>query len=211
MGIHDVWLFLLAGLLLNITPGPDMALVIARSTQFGTRAGIAAALGIGAGAFVHIAAAALGISALVMASAAAFSAIKLIGAAYLIYLGVGIIIAAKSESTTAIRDQQRVVGTASACFGQGFLTNVLNPKVAIFFLALLPQFIDPDAPSKALAFVILGLLFDATGTLWNVGVAVMAGALGQTAAFASVKIWLERAIGTLFIVVGAKLVLAERT
>jgi threonine/homoserine/homoserine lactone efflux protein len=211
MGIHDLWLFLLAGLLLNITPGPDMALVIARSTQFGTRAGIAAALGVGAGAFVHIAAAALGISALVMASAAAFSAIKLIGAGYLIYLGVGMIIAAKPESTTASGDQQRVVGTAWASFGQGFLTNVLNPKVAVFFLALLPQFIDPDAPSKALAFVILGLIFDATGTLWNVGIAVTAGAVGQTAGFASVKIWLERAIGALFVAVGAKLVLAERT
>jgi len=91
MGIHDLWLFLALGLLLNITPGPDMALIIARSTQRGTRAGIAAALGVATGAFVHIAAAAIGISAIVVASAFAFSLLKWVGALYLIYIGIQIL------------------------------------------------------------------------------------------------------------------------
>jgi threonine/homoserine/homoserine lactone efflux protein len=211
MGIHDIWLFLVAGLLLNVTPGPDMALVIARSTQQGTRAGIAAALGVGAGAFVHIAAAAIGLSAVLVTSALAFTVLKWIGAIYLIFLGVKLIRA--SFATGADADGQAAFGPMGLwqIFIQGALTNVLNPKVAVFFLAFLPQFVDADAPSKVAAFIVLGLLFDVMGTTWNVAVAWFAGTLAASPAYRQSKVWLERTIGALFIGVGIRLALTERS
>lgn len=208
MGIHDLWLFILAGALLNVTPGPDMALVIARSTQNGPRAGIAAALGVGVGTFFHIAAAAVGISALILASAWAFTAVKWVGALYLIYLGIQTVRATFGSAPVAAP----VVAVSSASLGQifrqGVLTNALNPKVAIFFLAFLPQFVDADAPSKAMAFVTLGLIFDTVGTLWNVLVALAAGWLATKAPSQRLKLWLERGIGALFVGVGVKLALS---
>lgn len=208
MGIHDLWLFILAGALLNVTPGPDMALVIARSTQHGPRAGIAAALGVGVGTFFHIAAAAVGISALILASAWAFTAVKWVGALYLIYLGIQTVRATFGSAPVAAP----VVAVSSASLGQifrqGVLTNALNPKVAIFFLAFLPQFVDADAPSKAMAFVSLGLIFDTVGTLWNVLVALAAGWLATKAPSQRLKLWLERGIGALFVGVGVKLALS---
>src|SRR5262245_52058430 len=140
MGIHDLWYCLLAGVLLNITPGQDMALIIARSTQYGTRAGVAAALGVGVGAFVHIFAAAIGISTLIVASAVAFTVLKWVGAAYLIYLGIQLLrssLLPKPALTTL-----PISNGLRSAFLQGILTNALNPKVAVFFLAFLPQFVD---------------------------------------------------------------------
>lgn len=211
MGIHDLWLFVLAGLLLNLTPGPDMALVVTRSTRSGTRAGLAAALGIGAGTFVHITAAAVGISAIVMASGAAFAAIKWIGALYLIFVGLQMIRGSFSVPSGAGRSDTAEAADFGPVFLQGFLTNVFNPKVAAFFLAFLPQFIDANAPSKVLAFVLLGSIFCATGTAWNLAVAWMAGRLGAMPVFARAKSWLECVMGVMFIGVGAKLALAERS
>jgi threonine/homoserine/homoserine lactone efflux protein len=209
MGIHDLWLFVAAGLLLNITPGPDMALVIARSTAQGTRAGMAAAIGIGAGIFVHIAAAAIGISALIATSAWAFTALQWLGALYLGYIGLKMI--AHSLASAAYGGRRPILPLADLRGGilQGFLTNVLNPKVALFFLAFLPQFIDTNAPSKAAAFVVLGLLFDTTGTTWNLGVAWLFAKLGTSAWFDRLQRWLDRAIGALFVAMGIKLLLIE--
>jgi threonine/homoserine/homoserine lactone efflux protein len=210
MGIHDLWLFVIAGLLLNITPGPDMALVIARSARSGARAGSAAALGIGAGCFVHIAAAAVGVSALIMASATAFAVLKWVGAAYLVYvgmrmlLGAGRSVEAVSEARGIERDELR------SAFLQGFLTNALNPKVAVFFLAFLPQFIAADAPSKAAAFLILGCVFNVTGTAWNLAVAWFAGRVGASGRFGWLRAWLERTLGALFVAAGIRLALPER-
>src|SRR5689334_7862865 len=141
MGIHDLWLFLLAGVLLNITPGQDMALIIARSTQYGTRAGVLAALGVGAGAFVHIAAAAIGISTLIVASALAFAVLKWMGAAYLAYLGVQMLRSSLKPETPAAMPQPPTSDRLRQVFLQGVLSNALNPKVAVFFLAFLPQFV----------------------------------------------------------------------
>jgi threonine/homoserine/homoserine lactone efflux protein len=169
MGIHDLWLFLAVGLLLNITPGPDMALIIARSTQRGTRAGITAALGVAAGAFVHIAAAALGISAIIVASAFAFSILKWVGALYLIYVGIQILWSSTRATMRQEHSQTLPAVTFRQIFTQGALTNALNPKVAVFFLAFLPQFVDVDAPSKLAALVTLGLIFNAAGTLVGAG------------------------------------------
>jgi threonine/homoserine/homoserine lactone efflux protein len=213
MGIHDLWLFLLAGVLLNITPGPDMALVIARSTQYGVRAGMAAAIGIGAGAFIHIAAAAIGISALVLASATAFTILKWAGAIYLVYLGVQMLRSsfARSRAAGAVEAAAPLPPSGlGQVFLQGVLTNALNPKVAVFFLAFLPQFVDADAPSKVAAFIVLGLLFDAVGTAWNLAVAWAAGVFAASSAYGRLAAWLERAIGALFVAVGIRLALAER-
>jgi threonine/homoserine/homoserine lactone efflux protein len=192
LGTHDLWLFVLSGFLLNITPGPDTLYIVGRSSTQGWRGGAVAALSIGAGTLVHIAAAAVGLSALLAASAAAFTAVKLVGAAY---------------STSAI-----VVRPSSmrGIFAQGFLTNVLNPKVALFFLAFLPQFVAADATSKPLAFLFLGAIFDFNGTIWNLAVAwstaKLSSTLGPSAAF---KRWFNRSVGSLFIFIGIRLALSH--
>lgn len=207
LGIHDFWLFVLAGVLLNVTPGPDMALVMGRSLRDGARAGAVAALGIGAGAFVHIAAAAVGLSVLIASSALAFAIIKWVGAAYLIVVGLRLLL---SSSGGAEGAGPIPAATLRAVFLQGFLTNVLNPKVALFFLAFLPQFIDPAAPSKALAFVVLGLVFNITGTAWNLMVAWAAARMARFSAVVAVRAWLDRVLGVLFLGLGIRLALSER-
>ena len=209
MGIHDLSLFVVAGLLLNITPGPDMALIIARSTQQGTRAGVAAALGIAAGAGVHIAAATVGVSAIIIASAWAFTTLKWLGALYLGYIGIRMLW--DSFASHAPSPPRRILKGTNfrGIFLQGFLTNALNPKVALFFLAFLPQFIDAGAPSKAAAFVLLGLLFDTTGTVWNLAIAWLFGKFGASAWLYRLRPSLDRAVGGLFVALGIKLAFAE--
>ena len=210
MGIHDLWLFMAAGLILNITPGPDMALIIARSAGQGARAGMAAALGVGTGTLVHIAAAAVGISAIVATSALAFTVLKWAGALYLIWLGIQIIRGAGQGASLAAQARPAASLRLRDAYLQGVLTNVLNPKVALFFLAFLPQFVDPASPHKVAAFVVLGLLFDAIATMWNLTVAWFAGAVAASAGDGWAKGWLERTLGALFIGVGVKLALTER-
>lgn len=210
MGITDLWLFILAGLLLNATPGPDMALIVARSAQYGVRAGVAAALGVGAGCFVHITAAALGLSAVLLTSATMFTLLKWLGAAYLIYLGGRMLWGSFQPGNTGPGAASDPPAGLSAIFLQGLLTNTLNPKVAIFFLAFLPQFISAQAPSKVLTFILLGLLFNANSTVFNMAVAWAAGRASTSPAFGGMHLWLERTIGALFVGLGAKLALAER-
>jgi threonine/homoserine/homoserine lactone efflux protein len=208
LGIHDFWLFLAAGLLLNVTPGPDMALVMGRSLRDGARAGAVAALGIGAGAFVHIAAAALGLSVILATSAFAFAVVKWVGAAYLVVIGLMMLLARPAAATADGATLKPA--SLAAVFAQGFLTNVLNPKVALFFLAFLPQFIDPAAPNKALAFVVLGLAFNVTGTAWNLVVAWGAARMAGLSAVQAVRLWLDRVLGALFLGLGIRLALADR-
>jgi threonine/homoserine/homoserine lactone efflux protein len=208
-GIQHLWLFIVSGLLLNITPGPDSLFIMARSATQGWRAGFVACWGIGAGVFVHVFAAALGLSALLATSATAFAVVKVIGAAYLVWIGVGML-RAKGDSPQAVDAAPRALRYRDI-FRQGFLTNVLNPKVALFFLAFVPQFIAPDAPSKPLAFIVLGVIFDFNGMLW-------CHALALFTAFASRKLkvgaavgrWLNRTMGAVFVALGAKLALASR-
>jgi len=199
----------LSGLLLNITPGPDTLYIVGRSTTQGARAGSIAALGIGAGALVHICAAALGLSALLAASAAAFTAVKLAGAAYLIYVGISLI-RAKSSGDGAPRVAAAPRESLRGVFFQGFLTNVLNPKVALFFLAFLPQFVSAGAPSKPAAFLFLGVVFDINGTLWNLLVARSAAHLShRLGASRHFMQWFNRFIGSLFVFIGLRLALAH--
>ena len=206
-GTHDVGLFVLSGLLLNITPGPDTLYIVGRSSTQGPRAGAVAALGIGTGALVHICAAALGLSVILAASATAFNIVRIVGAVYLLYVGIGLIRSAGAASATIASDRR--LTPLRGIFLQGFLTNVLNPKVSLFFLAFLPQFVDSRAPNP-LAFLFLGLIFDINGTLWNLLVARLAAgistALHPSPAF---KQWFNRCVGGVFILVGLRLALAN--
>jgi threonine/homoserine/homoserine lactone efflux protein len=208
-GTTDLALFITAGLLLNITPGPDTLYILGRTTSQGWRGGAVAALGIGAGLFVHTFAAAVGLSALLAASATAFNILRWVGAAYLVYVGVSLLIARPT-----IQQQTPAMRTAGlrTVFFQGFLTNVLNPKVALFFLAFLPQFVDPGAPNKAVAFFFLGLVFNLNGTLWNLFVAWSAARLAVrfngSAHFAR---WLNRTVGALFVYLGIRLVTSHES
>jgi threonine/homoserine/homoserine lactone efflux protein len=147
-GIHDFSLFLAAGILLNLTPGPDTVYILGRSLAQGRGAGVASALGICVGSIFHTCAAALGLSAILATSALAFSAIKLLGSAYLVFLGVKMLLDRRKRLSSPSNFRWRTTGAA---FRQGVLTNILNPKVALFFLAFLPQFIDPTSNSKIAA------------------------------------------------------------
>jgi threonine/homoserine/homoserine lactone efflux protein len=208
-GTHDLWLFVLSGLLLNITPGPDTLYIVGRSSTQGWRGGALAALGIGTGTLVHICAAALGLSAILAASAAAFTAVKIIGALYLLYVGIGLIRSAgRVFAPTMVPDNRAV--SMRVIFRQGFFTNVLNPKVALFFLAFLPQFVASDSTSKPLAFLFLGVIFNFNGTLWNLLVAWSSARLtSRLAPSAAVRQWFNRGVGALFILVGIRLALAR--
>jgi threonine/homoserine/homoserine lactone efflux protein len=208
-GTHDLWLFVLSGLLLNVTPGPDTLYIVGRSSTQGWRAGAVAALGIGSGALVHICAAALGLSALLAASATAFTAVKIIGAAYLVYVGISLIRTHNSSQSPAA-SSDNTPASIRGIFFQGFLTNVLNPKVALFFLAFLPQFVASDAASKPLAFLFLGAIFDFNGTIWNLFVAWSTARLtSRFGASGLFKKWFNRCVGSIFVFIGLRLALAH--
>ena len=214
-GILDLPLFIVSGILLNIAPGPDSLLIVTRSTQYGWRAGSAAALGIGTGTLIHILAAALGLSALLVASSTAFTIVKLVGAAYLVYAGIQLLwqnrkrkFASTQETATEHKSTKPL--PLRRIFTQGFLTNILNPKVAVFFLAFVPQFIAPEAQNKALAFIILGCIFNFNGMLWCHFLAFSAAyARHKVQLNQTLNLWLNRSIGVLFISFGIKLALSK--
>lgn len=210
-GTHDLLLFIFAGWLLNVTPGPDTALIVARSTQMGLRGGFTACAGIALGIMGHVTAAAIGLTAIIAASATAFSIIKFVGAGYLIYIGVRMMLSRQTIDPDVAAKQPRSVLPLRAVFWQGFWSNALNPKVAIFFLAFLPQFVDADAPSKALAFLFLGVVFNVNGTLWNLGVAyAVARAASTLRGTRTFQRWIDSAIGAMFIALGVRLALVQR-
>lgn len=209
-GIHDLPLFIISGLLLNILPGPDSLLIMTRSATQGWRAGVAASLGIGAGTMVHIFAAALGLSAVLSTSATAFTVVKLVGAAYILYMAVGLLRSRKASAEAKAPVLQTL--PYRKIFAQGFLTNVLNPKVALFFLAFVPQFIALEAPSKAMAFIVLGCIFNFNGMLWCCGLALTTAKASERLKLnPSVSLWLNRATGGLFVWLGVKLALSKQT
>lgn len=207
LGVHDYWLFVATGVLLNLAPGQDTFYVLGSSIAQGRRLGVMSALGISTGCIVHTLAAAVGLSAILATSASAFIAVKLAGAAYLVYLGFRFIVTppgVTSASPTAS-------GEAWKAFREGVVTNVLNPKVALFFLAFLPQFIDPNSPVKIAAFLALGLTFVATGTVWCLVLAV--GAARVRSFFTEHPRTfprLSQAAGTVFILLGLRLAISER-
>lgn len=202
-GIHDYGVFIAASILLNLTPGPDTLYILGRSMAQGRAAGMASVLGIAGGTVVHTLAAALGISAILAASASAFMVIKFAGAAYLVYLGIRMLLTRSSGA--AIPASFSSSGFLAVC-RQGFITNLLNPKVALFFLAFVPQFISADSPSKFAAFLALGLSFIGTGTVWCLFLVWASSWLGdrfrKSTGFAD---WLNRGAGALFVFLGIRL------
>jgi RhtB (resistance to homoserine/threonine) family protein len=206
-GIHDFGLFLAAGILLNLTPGPDTVYILGRSIAQGREAGVASALGISLGSIFHTCAAALGLSAILATSALAFSTIKLMGGAYLIFLGVKMILDRRKQLSLPSNFRRR---TTVAAFRQGILTNILNPKVALFFLAFLPQFIDPASNAKVPAFILLGLTFVTTGTIWCLILAWFASVFSERLrANETISQWLNRTAGALFVFLGVRLATAK--
>jgi len=215
MSIDQLLLFMAAGVLLNLTPGPDVLYIVTHALRRGSRAGMVAALGITAGCFVHIFAAAVGVSALMAASATAFTVLKWAGAAYLVYVGLRLLLA---KTGSAIQLGAAGAYSTSATgqnglkiiFLRGFWTNVLNPKVALFFLAFVPQFIAPGVENKPLAFLLLGLLFNFNGLWVNLGWAVAAAWLARRAGVVQQSMhWLDRIAGAMFVGFGIKLALTS--
>jgi len=206
-GTQDLWLFVVSGILLNMTPGPDSMLIMARSAGQGFKAGVAAILGICSGTCLHIAAAAFGLSALLATSAEAFLLIKLLGAAYLLYIGVQML---RTKTTTSAAQAAPAAASLGTIYRQGLLTNVLNPKVALFFLAFLPQFVAPAAADKTLAFLFLGAIFNFNGMLWCLLLAWTSAVAAQKVKTSQqVKLWLNRTVGALFVALGLKLALSR--
>ena len=208
-GVQHFWLFVVSGLLLNVTPGQDTLYIVTRSVAQGRRAGLWSVLGISTGAVVHTLAAAFGLSAILATSASAFIVVKFVGAAYLIYLGAKMLLERQAAASTGGEPAPRHE-SAWAIYRAAVLTNVLNPKVALFFLAFLPQFVAPDAPSRLLSFLFLGAVFVFNGTLWCLVLVMTASALsGRLRRNAAGARWLRQATGAVFLGLGARLALSK--
>jgi RhtB (resistance to homoserine/threonine) family protein len=163
LGTVNFSVFVISGILLNITPGSDTMYILSRSISFGRRAGILSVLGISSGAVIHTLLAALGLSAILAQSAFAFNVVKYAGSIYLLYLGIKAILTKYEQSTLSNSVEET---TSYKIYVQGLLTNLLNPKVALFFLTFLPQFVDPKTEYGALSFLLLGVTYLTTGTIW---------------------------------------------
>lgn len=205
-------LFLAAALLLAITPGPGLFYVAARTLAGGRSEGIASSLGTGLGGLVHVIAGSVGVSALVLASAELFTILKLVGAAYLVWLGVRTILVARREALAALAGQAGTppVGVRRA-FREGVMVEALNPKTAAFFLAFVPQFVNPATGSLALQFAVLGIVSVAFNTLADVVVAYVAGGVRRGMAERPGLVRrLREASGTAMVALGLGLLLARR-
>ena len=203
LGIDNLGVFIGAGILLNIYPGPDTLYIIGRTVSQGRGAGVCAALGISTGAVVHTLLGAFGLSALLATSASAFTILKYLGCVYLVYQGIQLI--RTSGATPATAPEHQRAGLRKI-YRQGALTNILNPKVALFFLAFLPQFISFSSPNKPLSFMILGGIFVTTGTIWCLILALGAASLSHRMHQSEKSSGrLRRINGALFILLGLKL------
>lgn len=203
---ESLLLFLGATLALNITPGPDMLYVLARSSGEGLRAGVVSALGISAGTFVHLAAVTLGLASLLAAVPVAYDVVRYVGAAYLIHLGIRALLSSRRADRAPVQPT-----TLPRIFRQGVITNILNPKVALFFAAFLPQFADPARGPVWAQLIVLGLLFNLSGTTVNLLVAIAAAHAGeslrQRLGAAGV---LRKITGGIFVGLGVRLALQKR-
>jgi threonine/homoserine/homoserine lactone efflux protein len=214
LDFQQLLIFMAAGVLLNLTPGPDVLFVVSHSLRGGVRQGMVAALGITAGCFFHVAVAALGLGGLMATSSAAFNLIKWAGAAYLVWIGLGLLRSASkpvdnrppASGTVSIVDTKQNKALLLEVFLKAFLTNVLNPKVALFFLAFVPQFIPANAPDPAWTFVMLGCLFNFNGFLVCTAWAFGAHGLSKRTNFINRSLQnLDRLAGCMFIGFGLKL------
>lgn len=191
-----------------VVPGPDMALVLRNGLRGGRRAALATALGVNAGLVVWALAAALGIAALLHASATAFTVLKLAGAAYLVWLGLRLLLGSRRGR----RAEAGAAGpalAAGAAFRQGLVTNLLNPKVAVVYTTVIPQFVVPG-PGAAARTVALAATFVLMGLAWLTAYALVVAAVGRTLARPGVRAWIERAAGAALVALGVRLALERR-
>jgi threonine/homoserine/homoserine lactone efflux protein len=206
-GTEHLALFVVSGILLNLTPGQDTFYIIGRSLAQGRRAGVVSVLGISSGCVVHTLAAAFGLSAILATSAQAFLVVKLAGAAYLVYLGARMLL---DRSAAITPGAAPAIESPWAIYRAGVLTNVLNPKVALFFLAFLPQFVAPTAESRILTFLFLGGVFIFNGTLWCLVLAWSASAMSRRFRESpSAGVLLRRVTGALFVGLGVRLAVSR--
>lgn len=201
-GTEHLSLFIVSGLLLNLTPGQDTLYIVGRTIAQGRRAGLLSVAGIMTGVAVHTLAAAFGLSAILASSARAFTIVKFAGAAYLVYLGVTMMQAHPSGHTAGVAERPR---TPAALVRAGLLTNLLNPKVALFFLAFLPQFVVRDGSAHVAAFLFLGAVFIVNGTLWSLILVWGATAMSRRLRERRGSGLLTRATGALFVGLGVRL------
>ena len=208
-GIIHFETFLLTGILLNLTPGNDTIFILTRSIGQGKKAGIISALGIGTGSIIHTILAAFGLSIIIAKSILLFNIIKYAGAAYLLYIGFKMLTQKKplnTDNTAA----ERSAGYLKI-YRDAIITNVLNPKVALFFIAFLPQFIDPTLKNTVLPFLVLGITFITTGTIWCLILATFASAIfTRLKNNKSVSMYLNRISGITLIGLGIKVALTDR-
>ena len=206
-GTQHLALFVASGLLLNITPGQDTLYIVGRTISQGRRAGVLSVLGIASGSIIHTLAATFGLAAILAASAQAFLVVKLAGAVYLAYLGIRMMATRHANADGALISGR---DTDWAVYRAGLLTNVLNPKVAIFFLAFLPQFVAPDAHSRVSALLFLGGVFVFNGTLWCLFLVVAASAVNQRLRRRpSTSVIVKRAVGAMFVGLGVRLAVSK--
>ena len=207
-GTQHLALFIASGLLPNITPGQDTLYILGRTISQGRRAGVLSVVGLISGAIILTLAAAFGLAAILAASASAFVVIKFAGAAYLVYLGIRMMLSgpetAGAKSSTFNKDSDWSIYRA------GLLSNVLNPKVALFFMAFLPQFVAPTADSRVLAFLFLGAVFIFNGTLWCLFLVWAASAVNRRLrGRPSSGLLLKRAVGAMFVGLGVRLAVSK--
>lgn len=206
-GIENYGIFILSGIILNLTPGSDTIYILGRSLAQGKKAGIVSALGISSGCLVHTLMASIGLSIILAKSVLAFNLIKYIGAGYLVYLGIKAIMT--KESVLIQTNQDRNI-SLTKIYLEGIVTNILNPKVALFFLAFLPQFIYPGNGYGPIPFLLLGLTFIATGTIWCITLALFSSYMtAKLREQRKISLLLNKITGIIFIGLGLNLLRAK--
>lgn len=197
-------LFVGASVVLVVVPGPDMAFLLGRSIAQGRRAGALAAIGINVGAYVHLLAAVLGLSAILMSSSLAFTVIKWAGACYLVWIGLQAI--ASKRAVLRLNQSAPVRAGMDMVFWQGFLCDVLNPKVALFYVAFLPQFVGPDGPNRIQQLIFLGVTLNVIAIIFNLALVQFSSAATATLRNnPRFEIWLNRTMGAVFLALGIRL------
>jgi threonine/homoserine/homoserine lactone efflux protein len=202
VGTINLAAFIITGIGLNLYPGPDTMYIISRSLSQGRRAGILSAFGISSGGLCHTLLAGIGLSSILLASPRAFQIIKIAGALYLVYLGIRCLVGTKTEGAG---EQHTYLERQSGLqiYRQGLLTNLFNPKVALFFLSFLPQFVDPVNNYGFLSFLFLGSIFLTTGTIWCLAIAVFSARISETLRRSGKAVfYLEKATGILYCILG---------
>lgn len=206
--ISNPWLFVLAVMVLNVTPGPDTLLIVGQSVSRGHRAGLLAAMGISLGCATHVLFAVLGLSALLLASETAFNTLKVAGAIYLVWLGITML-RDKGEAPAQRVEAPRV--SRRGLLLRAYLTNLLNPKVVLFMVSFFPQFIRPGVPGTTTALLILGAIFVGLSTVYNSGMAWASGRLAARISGSGMwRVWVNRVTGVAFLGVGLRLLSVSR-